>query len=87
MNLNMDECFTNYIGGKQNNCIFCNNPGYIYSKISSPNKVLIISFKRNNHNFNCDIDFGAKLNIANYCSKDNMSGINSNTIYNLKAVI
>jgi hypothetical protein len=87
MNLNMDECFTNYIGGKPNNCIFCNNPGFIYSNLSTPSKVLIISFKRNNHNFSCDIDFETKINIAKYCSKDNISGINSNTIYNLKACI
>jgi transcription elongation factor Elf1 len=87
MNLNMDECFTNYIGGKQYNCIYCNNPGFIYSTISRPSKVLIISFKRNNHNYSCDIDFDLKINIAKYCSKDNISGINSNTVYNLKAII
>jgi hypothetical protein len=73
MNLNMDECFTNFVGGYPNQCIYCNNIGTVYTKISNKNKILIISFKRNNHTGNCDIDFENSLNIAKYCAIENMN--------------
>jgi hypothetical protein len=87
MNLNMDECFTNFIGGFENQCIFCYINGFVYSKIYNQNKVLIIAFKRKNHGLHCDIDFEKKFNISKYCSIENMSRINSNTIYILKGCI
>jgi hypothetical protein len=73
-NLTMDDCFINFCGGNNNQCIFCNNNGLVFTRISTQSKVLIIALKRNNHNFYCDVNFKRKLNIANYCFND--SGIN-----------
>jgi len=87
MNLNMDECFANFIGGYENQCIYCYNNGFVYTKIFNKNKVLIIAFKRKNHGYHCDIDFENKLNISKYCSNKNKSEINSNTIYILRGCI
>ena len=87
MKLNMDECFTNFIGGHQNQCIFCNNNGLVFTNICIKNKILIIAFKRENHGCRCDIDFPNKFNISKYCSKENFNGINSYTIYILRSCI
>jgi hypothetical protein len=90
MNLNMDECFTCYIGGYdcKQKCNFCG--GYstnIYTSFAVPAKVLIITFKRKTHKYHCDIDFEFKLNITKYIAKEHLVGINSNTNYNLIACI
>ena len=88
MNLNMDACFTCFTGGKQCRCDTCgNNNASMYINICSPSKVLILAFKREKHSYHCDITFGKQFNISKYISTDSMIGINSNTIYALKACI
>ena len=68
MNLNIDECFTNFIGGYPNQCKFCYFNCSCYTNICINNKILIIAFKRKNHGYYCDIDFQNQLNIIKYCS-------------------
>jgi hypothetical protein len=88
MNLNMDECFTCFIGGRTKKCDICSNfNAKQYTTLVTPAKVLILAFKRNMHNFNCDIDFEKKLNITKYIAKEHLTGINSNTNYELKSCI
>ena len=88
MNLNMDECFTCFIGGKATKCDICGNfNAKQHTNLVTPAKVLIIAFNRKNHNFNCDIDFEENLNVMKYIAKEYLIGINSNTNYELKACI
>ena len=88
MNLNMDECFQCFTGNYNIQCEFCGNTNAQSSmKLCKPAKVLIIAFKRNIHNINCDIDFEGKLNVNKYIAIEYLNGINSNYSYELKACI
>ena len=87
-NLNMDECFQCFTGGYSIQCEFCGNTNALSSmKLCKPSKVLIIAFKRNNHNFHGDIDIEKKLNINKYIAVEHLTGINSNSSYELKACV
>ena len=86
MNLTLEDCFKCYTGGMK---IQCHNCGSFNANSNTlilfSTKVLILAFKRNNHNFKCDIDFDTKINFSMFC-KDNIYGT-KNVIYNLTACI
>ena len=65
MQLNIEECLQCYSGGYPGQCQECKNNGTAYRNIFSTTRVLIIYFKRENHIYQCDIDFNTKLNILN----------------------
>jgi hypothetical protein len=65
MPLNIEECLKCYSGGYPGPCQACKNNGTAYRNIFSTTRVLIIYFKRNNHNFQCDIDFQTKFTLLN----------------------
>ena len=80
-NLSLDECFFCYYRGNPQMCNLCgNNNSYNYQKIYCSTKVLIFSFKRNNHIFKGDIDFGLEFSISNYV-------INNSYCYNRKYIL
>lgn len=85
-NLNLEECFMCFFGGYDIQCKNCGNfKAKTFSSLLYSTQVLIISFKRNYHSFKCDIDFGTRINISNFC-KNNMHGFTNNN-YILKACI
>ena len=85
-NLNLEECLSCFQGGVPGKCSNCGSYNTMsYSNLWHSNKVLIFSFKRVFHSFNCDIDFGMKIDMSKY-TKTNMHG-NIKNIYNLKACI
>ena len=87
--LSLDECFRAYIGGKEMNCKFCNQPKctYLYTKICCSTRVLIIYLQRKNHCYYGDVDIISHFNIADYFSISRTSGMNINPYYVLKACI
>ena len=80
-NLSLDECFFCYYRGNPQICNICGNyNSYNYQKIYCSSRVLIFSFKRNNHIFKGDIDFGVDFSISNYV-------INKSYCYNRKYIL
>ena len=85
MNLSLEECLLCYQGGKKFKCQICGCfNAYSYNNIWSSNRVLIFYFKRMIHNFLCDIDFGTKIDMSDFCKYNDG---NIKYIYNLKACI
>ena len=66
-NLNMEECFICYTGGKKLQCIVdgsFNKKEYI--SLYSTSNVLIIVLYRQNHVFKCDLDFPLQISLNNF---------------------
>ena len=82
--LNLDECFYYYEKDDNTKCNKCNHCNAFNSRnIFTSTTVLLISFKRNYHNYKGDIKFDLNFSIYNYVLEKNIS----NTKYILKAII
>ena len=87
-NINLDECFKCYFGKRQIKCISCGNQTSYESKaIFKYSKVLIIYFKRNMHNYQCDVDFKNEISITDYIYSKENNDIKFQANYILKACI
>jgi ubiquitin C-terminal hydrolase len=82
--LTLDECFLCYQGGYKNMCPNCgNHNAFSFTKLFTSSKVIIISFKRQNHYYKGDINFGLNLSLSNYVIQNTLS----RNKYILKSII
>lgn len=82
--LTLDDCFLCYQGGIKSMCPNCGNfESYNYKKIFTSTRVIIIAFKRENHIYKGDINFGLTFSISNFVINNTISSMN----YGLKSII